>query len=37
MEYEKVPLEDFKTAFGTKTGSYRHFYLALRSKTDDGG
>jgi len=34
MAYEKVPLEDFKTAFGTQIGSYDHLKFTLRTLTD---
>ena len=30
MAYEKVPLEGFKTVFGTQIGSYNHSFLAHR-------
>ena len=34
MAYEKIPLEDFKTAFGAQIGSYSHSRFTLRSWTD---
>ena len=37
MTYEKVPLEDFKTVFGTQIGSYDRSRLTHRPRLTDSG